>query len=205
MQVRAASPAVQPRVQSRVATDVPGRISTVVPHRALPTALPLQRPMQTVSHIPKSGGVHSPALMQTSPNLQRSGPQPLEDSSTMQVKEASRPRIDEQSQDAPPLRGPHITPSCQPDTPGDIEVPEPRSEEQFFDVVIPESLHHALLSMGTSTGANSVVDFISQAQSSPKEVTGSMWRYWEKRRVQNHCVEYWRVCRIVLVVMMCSR
>jgi len=87
------------------------------------------------------------------------------------------------------MKGPHMTSSCQPRCPGDMaddDVPEASGDDQqFFDVAIPESLHNALVSMGTSTGVNAVIDFITKSQTSPKEVTGSMWRYWEKRRVQN--------------------
>lgn len=190
-----ASPLLQPRVPSRIPPDVPTRPSPVLPHRAVPATRPLQgasaqkapqTPQKVCRPVPP---VHLTPPTHISANVPNSGQQPLVATSTMQAKGTSRPRKQEQSQETPVLKGPQALPSCQPWCSGDIaadDVPDPKDvRQQVFDVAIPESLHHALLSMGTSTGKNAVMEFITEAQASPEAVTPSIWRYWEKRRVQN--------------------
>jgi len=197
--VGSGSPSVQSRAPSRPAPEVSVLHSPVLPHRAVPAAIPLKdTSIQKASRAPKSvcrpvSTVQStaPVPMRTSKNPREPESPPVMASPTLQAKEKSRPRAQDTSQDNSLLRGPHVTPSVQPRCAGDMEcedVPSPHDEsQQFFDVAIPESLHKALLDMGTSTGANSVLEFITEAQasSSTREVDGSMWRYWEKRRVQN--------------------
>lgn len=176
------------RVPSRVLDDGPANLSPTMRHRELPAARTVQgASTQKVSPGPKHrqlSPVTSQVPARVFANLQK--PRLQSQVASVQVKDTSPSRAQTKS---PFMTGPHVMPSCQPRCLGDAaddDIPEPPDDNyQVFEVAIPASLHQAVVSMGTSIGTNAVVEFMTQALATSKRVSGSMWRYWEKRRVQN--------------------